>query len=146
MPSSWATSGTSSTSSLTKWAPVNCSENLISYCYYLRSCWGGEGSGSVRKGIWRTYFTTCGAMTLQGPHQVAKASRMTILLSLRADWNSALLFIITLASLHQLRDYHVLNASEKQLAQDQWGGKTYLDKLWTPILTADCLNPLAILL
>lgn len=30
-------------------------------------------------------------MTLQGPHQVAKASRTTILLSLSADWNSALL-------------------------------------------------------
>lgn len=32
-----------------------------------------------------TYFTTSGAMTLQGPHQVAKQSRtMTELLSARA--------------------------------------------------------------
>lgn len=30
-------------------------------------------------------------MTLQGPHQVAKQSRITILLSLRAAVNSALL-------------------------------------------------------
>ena len=30
-------------------------------------------------------------MTLQGPHQVANASTTTILLSLRAAWNSALL-------------------------------------------------------
>jgi hypothetical protein len=38
-----------------------------------------------------TDLATVGAITLQGPHHVAKASRTTILFSLMADWNSALL-------------------------------------------------------
>ena len=38
-----------------------------------------------------TDLATVGAIALQGPHHVAKASRTTTLLSLMADWNSALL-------------------------------------------------------
>jgi hypothetical protein len=101
MPSSCATSGTSSTSSLTKWAPVNSSENLwglsISFCLPA-----GESRYLV-DGRRETYLTTWGAMTLQGPHQVAKASRTTTLLSLRAASNSTLLFI-TSVSHHCLAD------------------------------------------
>jgi hypothetical protein len=42
-----------------------------------------------------TYWTTVSAMALQGPHQVAKASRTTTLLSVMADWKSALLFHVS---------------------------------------------------
>ena len=37
-------------------------------------------------------------MTLQGPHQVAKASRTTTLLSLMAESNSVLLFLVSIDS------------------------------------------------
>ncbi len=98
---------------------------------------GGEGRGE-------TYFTTCGAMTLQGPHQVAKASRTTILLSLRADWNSALLHgkhvsnnpASTRTTTSASRGKRAGSRSERERTH------TYLDRLWTPILTADCLNAL----
>lgn len=46
-----------------------------------------------------TYLETVGAITLQGPHQVAKQSRTTILLSLRAVLKSGPLNCM-LASLH----------------------------------------------
>lgn len=40
----------------------------------------------------RAYATTLGAMTLQGPHQVAKQSRTRVPFSERAESQSALLF------------------------------------------------------
>jgi hypothetical protein len=57
----------------------------------LEAVFGGRKRGGKGKGK-RTYLTTWGAMTLQGPHQVAKQSRTTILLSLMAVWKSGLLW------------------------------------------------------
>ena len=45
-----------------------------------------------------THSATLGAMTLQGPHQVAKASRTTTLLFLMAASNSVLLFRVSIFS------------------------------------------------
>jgi hypothetical protein len=68
-------------------------------------------------------------MTLHGPHQVAKASRTTTALSLRAESNSDLL--------HR----------QERLAYDhiriRWG-TTDFPRLWTPMLTAVLLNALLV--
>jgi hypothetical protein len=70
-------------------------------------------------------------MTLQGPHQVANASRTTTLLSLMTEANSALLELI--------RQY---TARKWRSATKAEGGETYFETLWTPILTFVFLNPL----
>ena len=108
-PTSWATSGTSSTSTLMKWADGYCSENLTSRQYTVYSVYGCGG----------TNLTRVGAMALQGPHQVAKASMITTSCSLRAAVNSALLYSCQ----------YILNTPSSRL-------KTYFAMLWTPMIVA----------
>jgi hypothetical protein len=84
-----------------------------------------------------TDLSTVGAITLQGPHHVAKASRTTILLSLMADWNSALLEETEMLAFVQ-------GSIIDQTGAEETG--TNLARLWTPMLTAEFLNPLTKLL
>lgn len=73
----------------------------------------GGAQGGKRKGQrdgGKAYLETLGAMALQGPHQVANASRTTTLLPARADLNSVALFnssvsICWLSSYPSLNDF-----------------------------------------
>lgn len=49
-----------------------------------------RSKASALLGMAKTYLTTCGAMTLHGPHQVAKQSRTMRPFSPRAESKSAL--------------------------------------------------------
>lgn len=161
MPNSCATSGTSSTSILAKWAEGNSSENLgvaLAICSLL-SVWGyasgmdgeeGDGGGKNEK----THFTTCGAITLHGPHQVANASRTTILLSLMAESNSALLFFLSASTPKQKKSLHPNHSRRSgtimilcricSRTREERGRRTNLERLWTPIFAVVLLNPLEI--
>lgn len=104
----------------------------------------------------RAYLTTVGAMTLQGPHHVAKQSKTTTLLSLRADLNSSPLYVcqhhfswfLLWTSPQQFpssthSSHSPLPSSHQTLNQMQNGDKTYVLKLWTPIFLILWLNVLA---
>lgn len=70
--------------------------------------------------VGEAYLTTWGAITLQGPHQVAKQSRTRVPFSPRADSQSALLLrCVSICSL---------------CARIEGRGETYEAKLWTPCL------------
>lgn len=74
------------------------------------------------------YLTTWGAITLQGPHHVAKQSRtMRVSLSFKAASKSVLLQFAS----RQLRPPSMTSRTSRERRQ----AETYVVRLWTPFLS-----------